>query len=184
MKSKTYLTALPLGLLLSFGSGVAALIYEIVWFQLLELVIGSTAVSLGVLLATFMGGCVSAVCYGRAWFPRGRCPLGFLARVRAPRIGIGVLGVVALHLIPLASGVYTAWSGYGLKGFLLRGIVAAACLLPPTLLMGATLPALARQTNSHGERRFLAWFLLWCEHRGSRIGMSALRFLSCCASTT
>ena len=43
-------------LLLSFGSGVAALIYEIVWFQLLELVIGSTAVSLGILLATFMGG--------------------------------------------------------------------------------------------------------------------------------
>ncbi len=34
-------------LLLSFGSGVAALIYEVVWFQLLELVIGSTAVSLG-----------------------------------------------------------------------------------------------------------------------------------------
>src|SRR5678816_3584621 len=47
---------LPLMLLLSFGSGVAALIYEVVWFQLLELVIGSTAVSLGILLATFMGG--------------------------------------------------------------------------------------------------------------------------------
>ena len=53
-----------------------------------------------------------------------------------------------LRLMPLAGGVYTAWSGYGLRGFLLRGAVAAACLLPPTLLMGATLPALARQTNT------------------------------------
>ena len=47
---------LPALLLLFVGSGCAALIYEIVWFQLLQLVIGSSAVSLGVLLGTFMGG--------------------------------------------------------------------------------------------------------------------------------
>ena len=46
----------PLLLVLFVGSGCAALIYEIVWFQLLELVIGSSAISLGVLLGTFMGG--------------------------------------------------------------------------------------------------------------------------------
>ena len=39
--------ALPLLLLLFVGSGCAALIYEIVWFQLLQFVIGSSAVSLG-----------------------------------------------------------------------------------------------------------------------------------------
>ena len=43
-------------LLLFAGSGCAALIYEIVWFQLLQLVIGSSAVSLGLLLAAYMGG--------------------------------------------------------------------------------------------------------------------------------
>ena len=57
---------LLLGILLAFGSGVAALIYEVVWFQVLELVIGSTAVSLGILLATFMGG----MCLGSWLFPR------------------------------------------------------------------------------------------------------------------
>ena len=46
----------PTVLLLFVGSGGAALIYEVVWFQLIQLVIGATAVSLGVLLATFMGG--------------------------------------------------------------------------------------------------------------------------------
>ena len=43
-------------LVLLAGSGCSALIYEIVWYQLLQLALGSTALSLGVLLATFMGG--------------------------------------------------------------------------------------------------------------------------------
>jgi spermidine synthase len=47
---------LPALLLLFAGSGCSALIYEVVWYQLLQLVIGSSAISLGVLLATFMGG--------------------------------------------------------------------------------------------------------------------------------
>jgi spermidine synthase len=132
-------------LLLSFGSGVAALIYEVVWFQLLELVIGSTTVSLGMLLATFMGG----MCLGSLMLPRlasaQRHPLRVYALIE---LGIGALGILVLHLVPLAGGAYTAWSGYGMKGFLLRGAVAAACLLPPTLLMGATLPALARQIDT------------------------------------
>ena len=43
-------------LLLFIGSGCAALLYEIVWFQVLQLVIGASAVSLAVLLGAFMGG--------------------------------------------------------------------------------------------------------------------------------
>ena len=46
---------LPALLILFVGSGCAALIYEVVWFQLLQLSIGSSAVSLGVLLGIFMG---------------------------------------------------------------------------------------------------------------------------------
>jgi hypothetical protein len=57
---------LPLLLVLFAGGGCSALIYEIVWYQLLQLVIGSSAVSLGVLLATFMGG----LCLGSLALPR------------------------------------------------------------------------------------------------------------------
>ncbi len=57
---------LPAVLLLFVGSGCAALIYEVVWFQLLQLVIGSSSVSLGVLLGTFMGG----MCLGSFLLPR------------------------------------------------------------------------------------------------------------------
>ncbi len=47
-------------------------------------------------------------------------------------------------MLTLVGHVYTAWGGYGLTGYLLRGLVASICLLPPTLAMGATLPAVAR----------------------------------------
>jgi spermidine synthase len=114
-------------LLLALGSGVAALIYEIVWFQLLELVIGSTAVSLGILLATFMGG----MCLGSLILRR--------LRVHTIELAIAICGVLVLLLMPY---VGSAWS-------------AAACLLPPTLLMGATLPALARQSEQVSSMGFL-----------------------------
>jgi spermidine synthase len=139
-------------LLLSFASGVAALIYEVVWFQLLELVVGSTAVSLGVILATFMGG----MCIGSLLLPRLASARSHPLRVYALlELGIGAFGTLALHLIPSVGSVYTAWSGYGVSGFLLRGVVAAVCLLPPTLLMGATLPALARQAD--GTENSVSW---------------------------
>ena len=57
---------LPAMLALFVGSGCAALIYEVVWFQMLQLSLGSSAVSLGVLLGTFMGG----MCLGSWLFPK------------------------------------------------------------------------------------------------------------------
>jgi spermidine synthase len=132
---------LPIVLLLFLGSGAAALIYEIVWFQLLQLVIGSSAISLGVLLGTFMGG----MCLGSLALPRfissQRHPLRVYA---ALEIGIGILGLVVLFALPYVARIYSASAGHGFAGILLRGVVCAICLLPPTLLMGATLPAIAR----------------------------------------
>jgi spermidine synthase len=132
---------LPLVLLLFVGSGCAALIYEIIWLQLLQLVIGSSAVSLGVLLGTFMGG----MCLGSLLFPRligpGQHPLRTYALLE---LGIGAVGILLLFVLPHVDDVYAASHAQGWIGVLLRGVVAAACLLPPTLLMGATLPCVAR----------------------------------------
>ena len=140
---------LPLLLLLFVGSGCAALIYEIVWFQLLQLVIGSSAVSLGVLLGTFMGGmCLGSLLLPR-YISRERHPLAVYAYLE---LGIGAIGIAALVVMPLVGQLYTAWAGHGLANYFLRGAVAALCLLPPTVLMGATLPAIARwvETTPHG----------------------------------
>src|SRR5438477_445669 len=139
---------MPLLLVLFIGSGCAALMYEIVWFQLLQLVIGSSAVSLGVLLGTFMGG----MCLGSLLLPRVISTAPHPLRVYALiECGIGVIGLLVLVVMPLVDHVYTAWGGYGMTGYLLRGIVASVCLLPPTLLMGATLPAVSRWIETTPE---------------------------------
>ncbi len=139
---------LPALLVLFIGSGCAALIYEIVWLQWLQLVIGSTAVSLGVLLGTFMGG----MCLGSLLLPRlvssRRHPLRVYALLE---LGIGAIGLLVLFGMPMVEQVYVRFAGHGGAGILLRGAVAAVCLLPPTLLMGATLPAIARWVETSRE---------------------------------
>src|SRR5437773_5066344 len=92
-------------LLLLAGSGCAALIYEIVWLQLLQLVIGSSAVSLGLLLAAYMGGlCIGSGLLVRVVSPN-RNPLLVYAMLEA---GIAVLGVLVLFGIPLVGRIYLA----------------------------------------------------------------------------
>jgi spermidine synthase len=128
-------------LLLFAGSGCAALIYEIVWFQLLQLVIGSSAVSLGLLLAAYMGG----LCLGSAALSRLVSTRHHPMRVYAfLELGIAAFGIIALFGVPLVSRLYIAGPTTGLAGLVLRGAISAACLLPPTFLMGASLPAIAR----------------------------------------
>ena len=130
---------------LFFGSGCAALIYEIVWFQLLELVIGSTGISLGILLGTFMGG----MCLGSLLLPRCLSSAWHPLRVYAVlEAAIAVLGVLVFFGVPIAGRLYAANVATGLHGLLLRGLTCAVCLLPPTVLMGATLPAVARWTEA------------------------------------
>jgi spermidine synthase len=139
---------LPALFFLFIGSGCAALIYEIVWFQLLQLVIGSSAISLGILLGTFMGG----MCLGSLALPRmisaRRHPLLVYAALEA---GIGVFALLILFGMPLVGGVYTAWSGAGITGIVLRAMAAGICLLPPTIMMGATLPAISRWVRATPE---------------------------------
>jgi spermidine synthase len=132
---------LPVLFLLFVGSGCAALIYEIVWLQLLQLTIGSSAVSLGVLLGTFMGGmCLGSLLLSR-FISVQRHPLRVYA---ALELGIGIFGILLWFVLPSVARIYVAIAGHGSPAILLRGAVCAVCLLPPTLLMGATLPAISR----------------------------------------
>jgi spermidine synthase len=126
--NKSYM---PLMLVLFVGSGCAALIYEIVWFQVLQLVIGSSAVSLAILLGTFMGGmCAGSLLLAKFVSPT-RHPLDVVARLEGL---IGVCGAALVFLLPLVSHA--------------SAIVCVLLLLPPTILMGATLPAMSRYVKA------------------------------------
>ena len=97
-------------LLLFVGSGCAALIYEIVWFQMLELFVGASSVSMAVLLGTFMGG----MCLGSFLLPRvvsaGRHPLRVYAMLE---LAIGAIGLLLIVIMPLVGRVYTSWGDTG-----------------------------------------------------------------------
>ncbi|MEI9811432.1 MAG: hypothetical protein WDO18_01585 [Acidobacteriota bacterium] len=144
---------MPFLVLLFVGSGCAALIYEIVWFQLLQLAIGSSAISLGVLLATFMGG----MCLGSLLLPRfvstREHPLRVYAKIE---LGIAICGIAVLILIPLADKLYVAIASLGMTGVVPRALVAMICLLPPTLLMEPRCPR-SRAGSNRRRRAFRGW---------------------------
>src|SRR5437667_10476922 len=94
MQTRRFLPGL---IVLFVGSGCAALIYEIVWFQLLQLVIGSSAISLGILLATFMGG----MCLGSLLLPRMISPRRHPLRVYAAlELAIAAIALAVLYGLP------------------------------------------------------------------------------------
>ena len=142
----------PILLVLFALSGCAALIYEVVWYQSLQLAIGSTSVSLGVLLATYMGG----LCIGSLWFPRRKWnehPLRVYAKLEA---GIGLFALVVQALLPYLSGAYFSGAEHGLESMLFRGLLAAVVMLIPTILMGASLPAIVKWIE--GTPSGVAWW--------------------------
>src|SRR3954468_10677553 len=104
---------LPVILLLFVGSGCAALIYEIVWFQLLQFVIGSSAISLAVLLGTFMGGmCIGSLALANA-VAAPHQPLRVYALLE---LGISLAGIVVLFAVPAIARVYSSMVTHGLPG--------------------------------------------------------------------
>jgi|WetSurMetagenome_2_1015567.scaffolds.fasta_scaffold17990_3 spermidine synthase len=136
---------LPWLIVLFVGSGCAALIYEVVWLQLLQLVVGSSGISMGVLLGTYMGG----MCLGSFLLPRLISARAHPLRVYAfLESGIGIIGLVVLTGMPLLAQIYAHYLGHGIVS---RALIAMVCLIPPTLLMGATLPAIARSVDSTPE---------------------------------
>ena len=140
---------LPLLLLMFFGSGFAALIYEIVWLQMLELIIGSSGVSLGLLLAAFMGG----MSIGSLLLPRLVRPSIHPLRVYGLiELAIALFGILVLFCAPYAGHLY---AGLPWHGVFSRSLLAAVCLLIPAALMGATLPAVVRFVESTQEG--IAW---------------------------
>ena len=135
-------------LILFFASGTAALIYELVWFHLVTLVVGASSLSIAALLASFMGG----MAIGSALAPRMISAKVHPLRVVAIlELGIGVCGGLVPCLLPYVQWGYLAAIDHGFSGVLLRAAVCAVALLPPTILMGATLPAISRWTAATPE---------------------------------
>lgn len=148
LSGQEHLWLLPLFI----GSGCSALIYEIVWFQSLQMVVGASAISLAVLLTIFMGGMCLGSLLSPKLMPTRWHPLFVYATLE---FFIGVMALLLLFALPAVERFYVERVGASVASVLLRAVVAGCCLLPPTLLMGATLPAIARwfENNQQGTAR-------------------------------
>ena len=133
-------------LVVFFASGFAGLVYEVMFAKSLALVFGSTATAATTVLATYMGGMSLGLWLGGRVATRASAPLKVYAACEA---GIALTCALAPFGFGLLRSTYVALARGVEPGepslVLLQVALGAAFLLPPTMLMGATLPLLAKQ---------------------------------------
>ena len=154
--SSPRISTAPLPIFLLFLlSGATSLVYEVVWLRKLILIFGSTQFATSTILSTFMAGlALGAFVAGRRITRSRIAPLKIYGLLE---IGIGAYALFVPFLFRVLSPVYQAlWDAGMSESFvalsLAKFVGIAAVLLPPTVMMGATLPILSRQIADDPKR--------------------------------
>lgn len=120
-------------LLVFLLSGFSGLVFEVLWVRLASLGLGITVYAISLVVATFMGG----LAFG-----------GWLASRYADRRQWGVRAYAFMELGIAVSGPAVSWLLKSLPAWVssppLMMVLAAAAMLVPCTLMGATIPVLCR----------------------------------------
>ena len=129
-----------------FLSGFAALVYEVSWIRKAALVFGSTTFAVSTLLAVFfLGLACGSYLFGRIGQNTVR-PLKLYALIE---IGLGLFAMASPYLLDFTENlygpIYRALAGHAVILFVARGVLVSLVILPPTILMGSTLPLFCRQ---------------------------------------
>lgn len=125
-----------------FFSGAAGLIYESSWTRLLHRVFGVGDLAVATVLATFFLGLGLGNALAARFIPKVKKPARAYAILE---VAVGVYALLSLAIVP---GLGAAYGALGPDSSfatltLVRFSLAALALLPPTMLMGATLPVVA-----------------------------------------
>jgi predicted membrane-bound spermidine synthase len=153
-------------------SGIAGLVYQVVWARYLALFLGHTSYAVVAVLVAFMGG----LALGNVWFgkraDRTRRPLAVYAWLE---IGIALYALLFPWYYELCHQAYL-WlakrAALG-SGWLLglKFLFSLATILIPTTLMGGTLPVLTRLvTRKLGELRERVAALYFINSAGAVLG--------------
>ncbi len=151
-------------LLVAFGTGMASLIYEVIWVRMLALVVGSSTRAFELMLAVFILGLAlgGLLAHGLA-DRRDRTVL--LAKVQLV-MGVAVIAglLVYPHLFELLSQARSSLpkndNGYTLYGITTIGI-SLILMFAPTLCAGMTLPLLTRAVLPTAGERALGSVYAW-----------------------
>ena len=136
---------LGIGLFCFFFSGVAGLIYEVVWTRMLTQIFGNTTYAIATVLAAFMAGlAIGSYVFGQI-ADRGKNDFLLYGILEG---GVGVYGFAVPWLFAGGQKLYGPIFGlnesYPFLFNLLLFALSFILLVFPTLLMGATLPVLSR----------------------------------------
>ncbi len=138
---------------LFFFSGVAGLIYEVVWNRMLMLVFGSTVFATSTVLTAFMAGmAIGSFFFGR-FADQRKDNLNIYAYLEA---GIGIFAIFLPFILSATDNLYiilhrNLQSNFYLLSFI-RFILCFIILIIPTTLMGGTLPIISKViTNKMGK---------------------------------
>lgn len=138
----------PVAYVVFFASGMAALLYQVVWQRLLVMFAGSDVHSATIVVAAFMAG------LGLGSMAGGRIADRLSARHRllafvAAELAIGAFGYISAWLYYDVLYQQVGTYGFGLEA---RGALLFLSLLWPTFFMGVSLPLLARALTPNIER--------------------------------
>jgi spermidine synthase len=162
---------------LAFVSGANALIYESLWFRSFGVVFGNTTDAVATVLAVFMGGLgLGSHLAGRR---RASSPLRAYALVEMAIGATAALSLPLLRALPGAdAAVARALGAGGAIEAVGRFALAALVLLPPTILLGTTVPLVVEflARSGSGLRRSLGDVYFW-NTLGGAVGVPLGTFL-------
>jgi spermidine synthase len=159
-------------------SGAAGLIYEVVWIRRAALVFGATAPALSTVLAIFFGGLALGSWFGGRLAQRTARPLRVYGWLELALAAIALAATWALSATDTLYGpIYRALGGQPLLLALARPMVVTLALLPPTVVMGATLPLLCGHfVRSRGRIAGQVGALYALNTFGAAVGCAAAGF--------
>src|SRR5688572_1996642 len=139
-------------LALFYFSGIAGLIYQVLWLRRLSVIFGVTVYAASTVLAAFMAGlAIGSALSGRVT-RRGYSPLAAFA---VAELLVGVTGLLSPLLLDAASLVYTTLHRVSPDSLgvltIARLVCSFAILVLPTAMMGVTLPLLSAAAASPGR---------------------------------
>jgi spermidine synthase len=127
------------------ASGFSALIYQVAWVRILSVVFGTTIYAISTVLTIFMAGLALGSYYFGKWIDRWPRPLlvyGILELFLAVYVALLVVAMPWIQemTVLLLKGRELSHASTSLIKFVITSLI----LLPPTTLMGGTLPVLAK----------------------------------------
>jgi spermidine synthase len=135
---------------LLFLSGFAALVYQVLWMRDLAIVFGNSAHAAAVDLAVFFGGLALGAALFARFAPRLTNPLRAYGLLELGIAGSALLFFALLDAYTwIYAPLYQRLADTPALLILVKGALAAGVLGLPTVLMGATLPAMVQHDSRH-----------------------------------